>query len=155
MHDAFALIYTIIILKTYPIHHREICQKTPNTRHKPPFHQSPLSSCQRQHETKMALNSPALRPCLRAFSVAKRLTSTEPSRKIFIAGGSDIYKQFLPYTKTLYKTVIDINVGGDKYFYANDTEWRITDLQQFGTNCNYFEYTLLRQPPGRSIRRIN
>ena len=36
--------------------------------------------------------------------------------EIFVIGGGDIYRQFLPYAHTIYETVIHITLFGDKFF---------------------------------------
>jgi len=41
---------------------------------------------------------------------------TEENRKIFIIGGSEIYKLFFDYCDTIHLTVIDNNIIGDIIF---------------------------------------
>jgi dihydrofolate reductase len=49
------------------------------------------------------------------FSVIEKM-QTEENRKIFIIGGSEIYKLFFDYCKTIHLTVIDNNIIGDITF---------------------------------------
>jgi len=47
---------------------------------------------------------------------------------IFIIGGSEIYKQFFPYTKHLYITSIEENYECDTFFEGfNRNEWMLSD----------------------------
>lgn len=47
----------------------------------------------------------------------------------FIAGGSTIYKEFLPYCSVLYRTVIYHSFEGDAYFPSLDfAEWTMVNL---------------------------
>lgn len=44
---------------------------------------------------------------------------------LWVIGGADIYKEFLPDAKRLYLTVIPSHYGGDRFFPAvNIAEWR-------------------------------
>jgi len=50
----------------------------------------------------------------------------EPDEEIFVIGGREVYKQFLPYADKLYITEIDHEFEGDVYFPELDLdEWRI------------------------------
>ena len=54
--------------------------------------------------------------------------STEP--QIFVIGGGEIYKQFLPFISRIYVTLVDGEYEGDSYFPEyGDTDW----------NCFYEE----------------
>lgn len=37
-------------------------------------------------------------------------------KQVFIIGGAEIYKQFMPYVRRLYITMIDIEIEGDTFF---------------------------------------
>jgi len=55
-----------------------------------------------------------------AIASAKEKGETE----LFIGGGAEIYKAFLPYTDTIYLTVVDYDGDGDTYFPEIDwSEW--------------------------------
>lgn len=47
--------------------------------------------------------------------------------EIFVIGGEEIYRQFLPYAHTLYETVVHITLFGDKFFPSVcGADWKIT-----------------------------
>jgi len=47
-------------------------------------------------------------------------------QQIFVIGGAQIYRQFLPYANRLYVTKIDHAFAGDEYFPAVDwSQWRL------------------------------
>ena len=58
-------------------------------------------------------------------SVASVLTYAEQtSNLVFIIGGSEVFKAFLPSTDILYRTLIDAEFEGDSYFPEIDwSEW--------------------------------
>lgn len=61
-------------------------------------------------------------------------------REIFIIGGAEIYKQFLPYAAKLYVTHIPQQVEGDTFFPEYDeTEWQIEDVSH-GRNLTFEVY---------------
>ena len=54
---------------------------------------------------------------------------------IFIAGGSTIYKEFLPFCTVLYRTVIHHTFEGDSYFPTLDWEdWSMINVSQGETD---------------------
>jgi dihydrofolate reductase len=54
-----------------------------------------------------------------------RLNKNNPSGKIFIIGGAEIYKLFMPYCDRLYITRIEEEFEGDIYFPELDSNWEI------------------------------
>ncbi|MEF2073549.1 dihydrofolate reductase [Consotaella aegiceratis] len=50
-----------------------------------------------------------------ALSKAKDLARSIGADEIVIAGGEEIYRQFLPFTDTLYVTLVDTRPEGDAY----------------------------------------
>lgn len=51
--------------------------------------------------------------------------------RTFIAGGTSIYAEFLPYCEKIYRTVIEEQFEGDAYFPAvNWNEWQLIATQQ-------------------------
>ena len=52
-----------------------------------------------------------------------------PSEDIFIIGGEEIYRQFLPYCDTAHVTWIDYKYQADTYFpnLDQDPDWHVTD----------------------------
>ena len=51
--------------------------------------------------------------CIRDFS---ELEAIAPERKIFVAGGAEIYRQLLPHCAELFLTTIDAEPAGDTFF---------------------------------------
>ena len=46
--------------------------------------------------------------------------------EIFIIGGEEIYKQFLPYTDKIYLTKVKGDFGADKFFYFDEDMYELT-----------------------------
>lgn len=51
--------------------------------------------------------------CIRELS---ELESIAPERKIFVAGGAEIYRQLLPHCSELFLTTVDAEPAGDAFF---------------------------------------
>ena len=49
-----------------------------------------------------------------------------PEEEIFVIGGEQIYKQFLPYTDKIYLTKVNGDFGADKFFYFNEDMYELT-----------------------------
>ncbi|NRY60801.1 dihydrofolate reductase [Clostridium beijerinckii] len=76
-------------------------------------------------------------------SVLQRYSECED--EIFVIGGAEIYKQFLPYAKKLYLTKVDEEFEGDTYFpginYSNyNTEYT---SEKFIDEKNGLHYTFV------------
>ncbi|MZK50443.1 dihydrofolate reductase [Clostridium beijerinckii] len=76
-------------------------------------------------------------------SVLQRFLECED--EVFIIGGAEIYKQFLPYAKKLYLTKVDEEFEGDTYFpvinYSNyNTEYT---SEKFIDEKNGLHYTFV------------
>lgn len=76
-------------------------------------------------------------------SVLQRYLKCED--EVFVIGGAEIYKQFLPYAKKLYLTKVDEEFEGDTYFpginYSNyNTEYT---SEKFIDEKNGFHYTFV------------
>jgi len=55
--------------------------------------------------------------------------------EIFIAGGSEIYKQAIPGIKRIYATEVDAIISGaDTYFLPLDVSWHKIDEKQYLAN---------------------
>lgn len=72
--------------------------------------------------------------------------------KVFVAGGEEIYRMFLPLAKWIYSTVINIEVEGDTFFPTLDcinTKWIFNWGDSYYRNLHYrstsdnFEYATL------------
>lgn len=49
-----------------------------------------------------------------------------PEEEIFVIGGEQIYKQFLPYTDKIYLTRVRGDFGADKFFYFDEDMYELT-----------------------------
>ena len=49
-----------------------------------------------------------------------------PEEEIFVIGGEQIYKQFLPYTDKIYLTKVKGDFGADKFFYFDEDMYELT-----------------------------
>lgn len=64
------------------------------------------------------------RGCILAHSIEEALGLSRKEEEVFVIGGSEIYKQFLPIADYLYITHIKASFEGDCYFPSIDyTEW--------------------------------
>lgn len=69
--------------------------------------------------------------CEIAHSVTDVLAMCRGEEEIFIFGGEEIYRLFLPYADKLYMTKIDHEFEGDTYFPEVDyTEWQEVSVEQ-------------------------
>lgn len=70
------------------------------------------------------------------------------SEEVFIIGGGQIYKAFLPYADKMYLTEIDAADKDAEVFFPNfdKKEWQITVLDEIednGIKCKHVEYKRL------------
>ena len=49
-----------------------------------------------------------------------------PEEELFVIGGEEIYKQFLPYTDKIYLTRVRGDFGADKFFYFDEDMYELT-----------------------------
>ena len=49
-----------------------------------------------------------------------------PEEEMFVIGGEEIYKQFLPYTDKIYLTKVNGDFGADKFFHFNEDMYEIS-----------------------------
>ena len=49
-----------------------------------------------------------------------------PEEEMFVIGGAQIYKQFLPYTDKIYLTKVNGDFGADKFFHFNEDMYELT-----------------------------
>ena len=48
-----------------------------------------------------------------------------PEEELFVIGGEQIYKQFLPHTDKIYLTKVNGDFGADRFFYFNEDMYEI------------------------------
>ena len=63
-----------------------------------------------------------------SYSVEDILDYNErfPEEELFVIGGEQIYKQFLPYTDKIYLTKFKGDFGADKFFYFDEDMYELT-----------------------------
>ena len=63
-----------------------------------------------------------------SYSVEDILDYNErfPEEELFVIGGEQIYKQFLPYTDKIYLTKVKGDFGADKFFYFDEDMYELT-----------------------------
>ena len=49
-----------------------------------------------------------------------------PEEEMFVIGGEEIYKQFLPHTDKIYLTKVNGDFGADKFFHFNEDMYELT-----------------------------
>ncbi len=63
--------------------------------------------------------------CVVTGSIEEALREAEPSEEVMIAGGTSVYKQFLPLADRMYLTFIHHDFEGDSFFPEYDlNEWK-------------------------------
>lgn len=76
----------------------------------------------------------------------KYSTETYPQKKVFIAGGSSLYKEAIPIVDKMYITEIDIKIDGDCFFpLLNDKEFDIIEDKVVSEELTYRNVTYLRR----------
>lgn len=71
-----------------------------------------------------------------------------PSEDIFVAGGQEIYQQFLPYCQTAHITWIDYTYDADTYFpnLDQDEEWELAAESEEQTYFNIcYEFRMYKR----------
>ncbi len=58
----------------------------------------------------------SLENCTVVDSIEKALSITANEKEVFIAGGAEIYRAFMPMTKTIYLTIVKKNINGNIFF---------------------------------------
>ncbi len=68
------------------------------------------------------------------------------TRNLYIIGGEEIYKKFLPYTDSIEMTLIDKESEGDSFFPELDNSWvEIQKETKIQEDIKYHFITLIRQ----------
>ena len=79
--------------------------------------------------------------CVVCYSVEEVLERFK-YRDLYIIGGGQIYKEFLPYADEIEMTLIDKEFKGDTYFPEIGSEW-IEDSRETNTN-DEFDYHFIK-----------
>lgn len=57
-------------------------------------------------------------------------------KKVYIIGGAEIYKDYLPYINRMIVTRVKTNIDGDTFFPELERKWRIDSKKSFFKNEN-------------------
>ena len=83
-------------------------------------------------------------------SIADVLALSTTDIDIMIIGGETLYQQFLPYTSSIYLTIVDGQIPGDTHFpMLNPSDWRVSAEGGFPVDVDhpyaaaFFHYTRL------------
>jgi dihydrofolate reductase len=69
--------------------------------------------------------------CTVVHSPEAALAAAVPAEELFVAGGAELYAQFLPQAHCLYLTLVHAHVQGDTYFPAFDqSQWREIEREE-------------------------
>lgn len=76
--------------------------------------------------------------CIIAYSADEALKVARGSEEIMIAGGEQIFREFLPKANRMYLTFIDKDFGGDAYFPEyNKNEWKEVKREEHENDYKY------------------
>jgi dihydrofolate reductase len=91
---------------------------------------------------------------VRSVDEALREYAGKQNTPLFVIGGEQLYRLFLPYAHTLYLTVIDDDFEGDTFFPDWDrAEWTEISREQGVTderNPHSYEYCVYRRLSGQA-----
>ena len=77
--------------------------------------------------------------CIVAHSAEEALKAAKGSDEIMVAGGEQIFREFLPKADKMYLTFIDKNFEGDAYFPEyNKKEWKETKKEEHENGHKYY-----------------
>ncbi len=70
--------------------------------------------------------------CVTISSLTEVLANVKDNDEVFVIGGSDIYKQALPYSQKIYMTLIDKVFKGDTFFPSLESnDWQETQRESY------------------------
>jgi dihydrofolate reductase len=75
---------------------------------------------------------------------ALEIIANDSREEVFIAGGEQIYRQFLPYADTVYLTELDLEPAGDTTFPDLPTDFHCAERVDVSGPTNYTFFTYRR-----------
>ena len=92
----------------------------------------------------------AIEYCVNAEKISDNATATtaataSTNKEILVAGGEEIYKQTLPYAKTIYATEIDASFPGDRHFPKPTGHWSKSLEANCEENDIHYSYVTYRR----------
>lgn len=84
--------------------------------------------------------------CIVVKSTEEALSKAANAERVFVIGGSEIYKLFLPVVERLYLTRIDADFNGDTFFPEIDqNSWNVTSQRSYDADKdNPYAYTFVQ-----------
>lgn len=75
----------------------------------------------------------------------KALSGMNPEGEVIVAGGAEIYRQFLPLANKIYLTKINAILDGDAFFEELDPKlWALTGMQECSKNDeNQYDFKVM------------
>ena len=71
-----------------------------------------------------------------------------PEEELFVIGGEQIYRQFLPYADKIYLTKVKGDFGADKFFYFEEDMYELTYRSgvqhENGYEFEFLEYEIIK-----------
>lgn len=79
-----------------------------------------------------------------ANSIDDALSILSNYPNVFVIGGSEIYKQTLPITSKIFKTLVHAHPVGKTFFFYDPAEWReIFSEKHYADQNNEYDYTYI------------
>lgn len=91
--------------------------------------------------------------CIVTHSPDEALSAAGDDPEIFVIGGADLYREFLPVADRLYLTLVHARIDGDTYFpHYEASEWRETGREEHSADDRHIHnYTFLTLERIRAI----
>lgn len=83
---------------------------------------------------------------VRSLKEALKAAKNKNFEKIFIAGGSNLYKESLPLADILYLTEINTEYEGDVFFPSFDKSEFSADIEEVNKEFTHITYRRIRKP---------
>lgn len=80
-----------------------------------------------------------------AHSIPDVLQLISKEEKVFVIGGADIYRQFLPLASEIYLTKVDVELEGDAYFpVLSEKDWTIVSKESYSIDeRHHYSYSFV------------
>ena len=83
--------------------------------------------------------------CVIVHSIGEAREAAKGSEEVFVIGGENVFKEFLPHADKMYLTFVNAEVKGDTYFPEwNSNEWKEVLREHHEANeKNQYPYTFV------------
>ncbi len=84
--------------------------------------------------------------CFVVNSVKDALKIPKDGEEVMVIGGSEIYRQFLPFANVIYLTIIEKNFDGDSFFpEISRNEWKEIKRERQGNGEFQYSFVTLKR----------